>query len=168
LLFSSVWWQQSLYKEPVAIQQEALENYYSSIHPLCTLIRRLKGPSYLSPVEPYVTIERSGLLSLEETNRRMSCLFTVGGDKTLQGTSLLQLPSILQDKLVQEGEWPEDGICPTSHWSDDLAGRISKSRSSSSDLYHIPEMLMLTNADVTQPRVSEAGAAVQDVTEEGK
>lgn len=116
LLFSSVWWQQGLDQEPPAKQQEALEKYYSSIHPFCTLIRRLTGPSYLSPIEPHVTIERSGLLSLEETNRRMSSLFAVEDDKTLQGTSLLQLPSILQDKLVQEGEWPEDGICSPSHF----------------------------------------------------
>lgn len=30
--------------------------------------------------------------------------------------------------------------------SDELMGKISKSRSSSSDLYLIPELLMLTNA----------------------
>ena len=66
----------------------------------------------------------------------MNSLFGVEGDRTLKGTSLLQLPSILQDKLVQEGEWPEDGICPANLLSDDLAKQIRKSRSSSSDLQY--------------------------------
>ena len=165
LLFSSVWWQQGLDQQPNEKQQEALEKYYSSIHPFCALIRRLTGPSYLSPVEPHVTIERSGLLSLEDTNTRMNFLFAVEDDKTLQGTSLLQLPSILQDKLVQEGEWPEDGICLPNHLSDELTGKISKSRFSSSDLYHVPELLMLTNAGVTKPRGSEPSTAVLGATD---
>ena len=177
LLFSSAWWQQGLDKKSDEEQEQALQNYYDSTHPYCMLIRKLKGVSYLSPVEPHVTIDGSGLLSLEETNRRMSCLFGVGGDKTLQGTSLLQLPSILQDKLVQEGEWPEDGICPANLLSDDLADQIRKSRSSSSDLHSIPAILMSANTGVLTPGVIEVdddhdgdsadqdgGSAVQDAS----
>jgi hypothetical protein len=160
LLLSSAWWQQGLDQQTNERQQEALEKYYSGIHPFCTLIRRVTVPSSLSPTEPHVTIERSGLLSLEDTSARMDSLFAVD-DKTLKGTSLLQLPSILQDKLVQEGEWPEDGICLPDHLSDELTNKISKSRSSFAELHFIPEQLMLTNAGVTKSRGSESSIAVQ-------
>jgi hypothetical protein len=54
-----------------------------------------------------------------------------------------------------------DGICLPNHLSDELTSKISKSRSSSSELHHIPELLMLTNTGVTEPRGSEPSTAVQ-------
>ena len=140
LLFSHYWWQ-NLSNSSAAVKVHALSRYYNETHPWCQPTAGEGSHWYHSPEQPSATIDRSSLLTREETQRRWTRLLS----NDIDGMSILQLPTHTQNMLVDAHRWSQTGIVNVLELEPKLAEVIVSKRSMADDMYDVKSNLKERN-----------------------
>ena len=82
----------------------------------------------LSVSSPSDIVEDFALYSREETKVRRDALFRDNSSSSVDGMSLLQLPPHIQEKVVETGAWPANGLVSSLRLSNDLRDLILATR----------------------------------------
>ena len=120
-------------------RRNAVMQYYNGTHPFCTSIR-----GHLQPSDPTATVLDSLLFTKEETDRHMTDLLAElhapPHTDSVEGISLLRLPSRVQAQISSVGSWPSDGIGDRDFPSD-LVDVVNKTNASMDMAYGVASIL---------------------------
>ena len=136
----------------MAVKVHALSRYYNETHPWCQPTAGEGSHWYHSPEQPSATIDRSSLLTREETQRRWTRLLS----NDIDGMSILQLPTHTQNMLVDAHQWSQTGIVDVLELEPKLAEVIVSKRSMADDMYDIKSNLKEHNRHLFEPTVRNA------------